>query len=401
MDFLTHIREAMLNLLAGKLRSFLAILGVLVGTGSVVALISSSQLATQHALSQFKTLGTNLLSMSIESGGYDGGQSKKAGAQKIQVSLKDMPKIKAASKQIVLVAPYTTLYQQMRIQDIKSNGEVLGTDDALAQIVKIHVDKGRFVSYLDNYNPFAVIGSKLAAKIRAKGINPIGHQIQIGKDLFTIIGTVKPWKPNLFLFADIDNGAIVPLNASYLVGQGVKINNIMFRLVKNPDIDKVKAALKKKMAQLYPTLQVQFRDPQQIISIVSKQRKTFTWLLGAIGGISLLVGGIGVMNIMLVSVIERRQEIGIRMAIGAHGRDILSMFLIESVILTVFGGIMGIIIGLLASFIIAESSGWGFVIDYLAPVLGFVVSVLVGIVSGFYPAWRASRLDPIQTLTGE
>src|SRR3990167_3297160 len=201
--------------------------------------------------------------MSVESSNDNG--SNKTGAQQIQVGLRDMPKIAQASKQIVLIAPYTTLYQQMYIAGVSVSGEILGADDALAKIVKIEMQRGRFISYLDGYSFYTAIGAKLAEKIREKGVDPMGKQIQVGKNLFTIIGIVKPWQPNLFLFADIDNGAIVPIDTSYLVSSGVQINNIMFRLVKNPDLDAVKTALTTRMSQLFPSMQVQFRDPQQII----------------------------------------------------------------------------------------------------------------------------------------
>ncbi len=151
-------------------------------------------------------------------------------------------------------------------------------------------------------------------------------------------------------------------------------------------------------ATIAPDKQIRFRDPQQIIDIVSKQRSTFTWLLSAIGGISLLVGGIGVMNIMLVSVIERRKEIGVRMAIGARRKDILEMFLIESVVLTGFGGLIGVIIGTVTTLLLALLSGWEYSFHIFPAALGFVVSTGVGMFSGFYPSYRASQLDPIATL---
>ena len=139
-----------------------------------------------------------------------------------------------------------------------------------------------------------------------------------------------------------------------------KIDNILFRLVVDPNLVLAQDAIKKKLAADVPQKKVEFRNPEQIIDIVGKQRKTFTLLLSSIGGISLLVGGIGVMNIMLVSVIERRQEIGIRMAIGAKRSDIMKMFIIESIILSLFGGVLGILIGIFISWMIAFLSGWDY-----------------------------------------
>ena len=302
----------------------------------------------------------------------------------------------------MLAAPYTSLYQTFHFRGQSLSGQVLGATKPIAEIVKIELSKGRFVSQFDKHNFYCVIGEKLAEHMHEQGIlNPLYHQIQVGKYFFTVIGIAKPWEPNLFLFADINDGMIIPLQASYYLSEHAEIHNVLFRLIEKPDLELAKRRLETRMKQLLPGKKVEFRDPGQIIDIVAKQRVTFTWLLGAIGGISLLVGGIGVMNIMLVSVVERRREIGIRMAVGAKRYDILRMFLVEAVILTLFGGIMGIIFGVGCSFILTIVTKWTFHLYLLPPILVFCVSVLVGILSGFYPALRASRLDPIQTLVME
>jgi putative ABC transport system permease protein len=397
MDFISHLKEAFSNLVSSKLRSILAILGVLVGTGSVVALISSSQLATAHALQEFKTLGTNLLAVTLENDPASGADT----AKKRKLTIDLMPEIDQASRQIMQSAPYTVLYQPTRFSKNVLQSQIMGVTENIAGIVKLNIDKGRFISDYDETEYYCVIGADLAKQISKFGIDPLYQQLNVGGTFFTIVGTLQPWPTNFFLFVDINQAVLVPLAASYYLGKDVEINNVLFRLVQDPNLDLAQTELTNRIKQLLPGKKVQIRSPSEIINIVGKQRETFTWLLAAIGGISLLVGGIGVMNIMLVSVVERRREIGIRMAIGAKRVDILQMFLIESVFLTVFGGLIGILLGIAISFFLTVFSGWEFQMFYFPPILGFVVSVLVGILSGFYPAFRASRLDPIQTLQAE
>lgn len=375
------------------MRSFLAVLGILVGTGSVVALITSSQLATTHALAQFKTLGTNLLAVDIEPL-QDNNQTQGGG-----LNLKSIPVLEQASPSILKIAPYINLYQSMTFHGVQVDGPILGATGALADIAKIDIASGRFVSSLDGSSFYCVVGAKLAQTMHDQGYpNPLGQHIQIGQWIFTVIGVAKSWQPNIFMYADIDSGVIVPIQTSYLLSQYAQISNLLVRLVPNSPLMPAQNALQDKLQLLLPNQKINIRNPDQIVAIMGKQQRTFTWLLGAVGGISLIVGGIGVMNIMLVSVIERRREIGIRIAIGARRTDIRRMFLIEAVILTLFGGLIGIVLGLAISYTLAAVTGWGIHWYFMPPLLGFTVSVLVGMASGFYPAVRASKLDPIKIL---
>ena len=280
MHLITHTREALLSLLYSKLRSFLAILGILVGTGSVVALISSSELATQHALSQFKTLGTNLLAMDVQQAQIDGQQNQDSNQPQFTES--DVPFLQEKVSQIRLVAPYINLFDPLIFLGKEYQGQVLGATRDLANIAKIQVAQGRFISYLDVDSYYCVIGDKLAKDIRKQGYDPLGKQVLVGSTYFTIVGILKPWKPNLFIYADIDNGIIIPLQTSYIISKDAQIRNVLFRLVKNPDLKKVQAAIKTQMSYILPHMQIQFRNPQQIIDIVAKQRKTFTFLLSSI-----------------------------------------------------------------------------------------------------------------------
>ena len=240
-----------------------------------------------------------------------------------------------------------------------------------------------------------MLGHDVAKKFQNAGIDPIGKQIRIDNTLFTVVGVAKEWKKNALFVANVDDAVMLPLPAAMLFSSHSSIDQLLVRLSENPDIDKVRALLKTRLTKLLPKHEIFLYDPEQVIKQISAVRHTRDQLLTAIGAISLLVGAIGVMNIMLVSVIERR-EIGIRLAIGAKQRDILKMFLVEAVVLTLFGGLLGVIMGVGISVVLAVVHHWGFKFYLMPPLLGFSVSVFVGILSGIYPAWRASRLDPIE-----
>lgn len=389
-----HIREAFLNLVYAKLRAFLAILGVLVGTASIVALLSSSQLATEHAIAQFKSLGTNLLALHIRQRQTADHKTQ----QQKNVLPADIVKLENISPDIQFAAPYINLFSRSYFAGKKVGRGAVAATAALQPMVKLTIAKGRFISPLDRQHNFCVVGATLAKTIRQQNLSVLGEQLKIGNAYFTIIGILEPWKNNLFFYTDINRSAIIPLPTAYFLNKKAALHDILFRLVKHPDIKSVQQALTRWMAQHYPKLDLRFHNPEQIIHVVAAQRQTFSWLLAAIGGIALLVGGIGVMNIMLVSVVERRREIGIRLAIGARRSDIRRMFLIEAVILTLFGGVLGIMAGLLVTWGITLFTGWAYSWLWLPIILGFTVSVLAGILSGFYPASRAAQLNPIETL---
>jgi len=388
------LKEALSSLYTAKLRSILAILGVLVGTAAIVALIASSRLATNHALSQFKTLGTHLLALNFQSL-----TAADASNAPHSLSLTSINQLEQSSSQVAAAAPYIQLFQPMVIYGKSFSGQIVGTTENFMQIAKVQIEQGRFVLAVDSRSFYCVIGAKIAEQFERHHHHPIGQQLQVGQHFFTIVGVAQRWQPNLFLLLDLNRAIIVPIATTRLLSAEANIQNILFRLTSHPNLPLIRQALSEKMAQLLPNTQLQFRDPGQIIHLVGQQRQTFNWLLIATGGISLVVGGIGVMNIMLVSVVERRREIGMRMAIGAKRFDIACLFLVEAVMLTLFGGIMGVILGLLVTYAIAVVTAWEFYFYWIPVLLGFLVSVFVGMLSGFYPAWRAAQLDPIQCLT--
>ncbi|OGT47701.1 MAG: hypothetical protein A3E83_05390 [Gammaproteobacteria bacterium RIFCSPHIGHO2_12_FULL_41_20] len=397
MKWSDHIKEGLRSLYFSKLRSTLALLGILVGTASVVAMVLGGELATQEALRQFKTLGTDLLALSINTA-----QEESATAEQSNVSLEQALALPSVDTQILRVAPYTQLYYPTHYNGKPLNSTLLGVTDSFAQIVQVKLLQGRFISPFDRYNFYCVIGNRVYEEIKkATYASPLGQQLYIGKNVFTIVGVAAPWQENSFVYADINNSIMLPLLASTMISKYATINNIIMQLTPQANIADIEEHVTYYLQQSLGKKEFFYRSAKELIVKMKAQSQILTVFLGLIGSISLIVGGIGVMNIMLVSVVERRREIGIRLAIGATRRDIGALFLFEAIILALVGGIAGVTLGILITYIVASVWHWPFQLFLLPPLTGFLVSSITGVFFGFYPALRASRWDPIQALRSE
>lgn len=397
MTILKHAESAFINIMAAKLRSFLAVLGILVGTASVVALISCGQLATDKALAQFKTLGTDLLSISIFPKNLGRLDNKKE-----LVSLAQWRQLPQKIRAIRALAPYAIAYQPLSFDGKSLQGVIIGADENLAKIMHISLMSGHFVSFVETFEHFCVIGDGIAQQIKKiTQDNPLGKQIRVGDALYTVIGIAAPWTENGFFNENINQSIITPIAGMALVSANSKINHAVVSLIPESPIDPTVKAITETMNGLGPQLNVFVRSAKQLIKGMENQGRIFTLLLGVIGSISLVVGGIGIMNIMLVSVTERRKEIGLRKAVGARNQDIQALFMTESVFLSLFGGFLGILLGLLVTRVIAWFSAWPFSIHWPPIAAGFFISVMIGIFFGFYPAKRAALLEPMVSLRSE
>lgn len=394
MNLKSHFHQALINVMSAKLRSFLALLGILVGTAAVVALLSCGKLATEKALAQFKALGTNLLSVST----YEQNTNKSHQGQD-QITIEQWRQLPDFIPQVSKIAPYSTTYQPVSFQGKTLNGAIIGADESLAEIIHIDMARGHFVSFVESFEHFCVIGHALAEELKIVTLDePVGKQLRLGASLYTIIGVAAPWKENGFFNEDVNHAIIVPIGGMVLINKDTKINSAVMLLKDDSNIDGLISEIKEFITAHAPDLNVFVRSAKQIIASMESQGKIFTMLLAVIGGISLIVGGIGVMNVMLVSVSERKKEIGIRKAVGARNSEIQTLFLVESVMLSLFGGCFGVLLGLILTWIIAFFNQWPFSLYLVPPAAGFAVSVATGIFFGFYPARRASLLEPMASL---
>lgn len=394
----THTREALKQLLSSKLRAFLAVLGILVGTASVVAMMSIGQLAENQILAQFKSLGINLLSISIFSNDNQGTASNPMAG----LSLQDAENLNTSSSNLTFSAPYISSYGDVIYQGVEQNASTVGITPKMIPMAKLVLDQGRFLSFLDQNNYFCVIGQSLADNLHKQNPNNlINTQIQVGDNIFTIAGILKPWPTNFFFNTDFNQAILIPISTALGMQKNNSVDSIALRVINTSLLPQTELEIKKYIQTHTVNQQVSIRSPKSLIDSMEKSSETMTILLGLIGGISLLVGGIGIMNIMLVSVAERHKEIGIRKAIGAQNKDIILQFLVEAMVLSIFGGVAGMLLGVLIAYIVALTKGWIFAIFLLPPLVGCLVTISVGIFFGFYPAYKASKLDPIQTLRSE
>lgn len=307
-----------------------------------------------------------------------------------------------SDKNILQAAPYTQMFHPIFYNGVQINGMVLGVTHSFADILHVQLEYGRFVSLLDKYEFYCVIGHEIYEALKKITVqNPIGQPLQIGKNIFIIAGVAQPWEENNFVYASIDNAVLVPIMASTILSKYASITNITLRLSSQADISQVEKHISASIAGSLSGKQTSFRSAKELIAKMKKQSNILTVFLGLIGSVSLIVGGIGVMNIMLVSVVERRREIGIRLAVGATRWDIGLLFLVEAVMLSLMGGLLGVVIGILIAYIIALVWHWEFTLFLFPPFAGFSVSAAIGIFFGFYPAYLASRLDPIEALRTE
>ena len=395
----THIREALRQLTASKLRAFLAVLGILVGTASVVAMVSIGKLAENQILSQFKHLGINLLSVSI----YSEGTGTRSANPNASLSVHSAKELQNASPNIHAVAPYVNSYGGLAFKGHALNqGSSIGITSDIYSIAKLSRGTGRLLTFLDKDQYYCVLGydtAKTLAQWTKRSL--IGQQVTIGQTVFTIVGTLQKWPTSFFFNADFNHSILIPLSTAIAIQKSAQINNLAVTIYNTRELSKTEKSVTQYVTQHTIQQKVSVRSPKQLIDSMKKSANTMTLLLGLIGSISLIVGGIGVMNIMLVSVAERRREIGIRLAIGARQRDIQMQFLVESITLSICGGIGGMLLGILATYIVSLYPHWKFTIFLMPPTVGALVSIAVGIFFGFYPAKQASKLDPIQTLRSE
>ncbi len=406
-DILEIIKESVGTLTLNKLRTGLAILGIVIGIGSVIALISLGQATQQSIQQQIQSLGSNLLS--ITPGSVNSGAVRGAAGGATTLTNEDAVAI-ASSPQITDVAAVAPTYSsrsQVIAGSSNTNTSVIGVTPDYATVSNVQIASGNFISTQDQQGmtKVAVLGPQATANLFPDGSSPIGQLIRINNNAFHVIGVTVSKGGTGFL--NQDDNIYIPLSTAQKELFGVNHLTSISVQVKSAnlmtDAENQIGYLLLARHKLNSPAQADFSilSESDILSAATSTTGTFTTLLSGIAAISLLVGGIGIMNIMLVSVTERTREIGLRKALGAKKKIIVTQFLIEAILLTFIGGVVGILLGIGASYVYSLFTGSLFVVSFQAILLAFVVSAGIGILFGWYPASRAASLQPIEALRYE
>ena len=385
---LNILKVALKNIVSNKLRSALTILGLIIGIASVIILVGIGNGANNTVASEVESLGTDILTINISS-------------SDVSLEYSQVENIETLSN-IEAVAPYKNVSATVsRGTTTSAKSSIIATNSNYMNVTNLTISAGRLISDIDleNKSKVCLIGSDLATTLFSL-VDPVGETVKINDDQYTVIGVLTVQGSSMG--TDIDNMLIIPLTTAAYLGVDSSINSLYAKVEDENNIDSTISMVGSYLEQTlgitsdYYTVSSQ----ESMLDTMENVNNTLSLLLGGIASISLIVGGIGVMNVMLVSVTERTKEIGIRKALGAKRKDILIQFLIESLILSVIGGIIGIIVGVLIGNI-AENFGYVFEEDTFIILISFVSSALIGLCFGIFPAYRASKLNPIEALKSE
>ena len=405
MRLLETIRIAFDSLLRQKTRAILTMLGIIIGVGAVIAMVAVGQGAQSAVESQIASLGTNML-MVMPGATFQGGVSSGAGAA-VTLKEEDVEALRERCPAVAAVSPATRTGRQVVAGSMNWSTSVQGGNVEYFKIRDWRLRSGSYFTDQDvrGATKVCLIGQTIVDNLFS-GQDPVGQTIRIAKLPFKIVGTLQPKGQNA-MGQDQDDLIVAPFPTVQRKIQGIDwVSMILVSAVSKQQITEAQAQITELLRirhrlQQWEDNDFMIRTQTDIASAATATSSIMTMLLGSIASVSLIVGGIGIMNIMLVSVTERTHEIGIRMSIGARRSDILQQFLIEAVTLSILGGLIGVALGLLSSNLISKFAGWPVFVSPSSVALAFLFSGLVGVFFGFYPARKASALSPIDALRYE
>ncbi|WP_233972337.1 ABC transporter permease [Pectobacterium versatile] len=374
-------------------RAVLALLGIAVGCGSVVALLNIGHNAEAEAMGVFRGMGSDLLVASVQNRAGNHATGSAPADLDITVLRKNLPDIEAATPLII-----TSTEARLRGRSLSTM--VVGSRAELSDVLELKLAQGRYLSDFDEQSTYIVLGANVAEQWASQGgVAALGECVQVSGYLFEIVGILQPQERNPLVPVSVDDSILMPISGMRRVMPTPQIVSVIVRNGNSDTLMQTGAQLKDYLASLMPKFDIGVQIPQQLLEGMAQQSRMFSWLLAGLGGISLLVGGVGVMNVMVMNVSERRREIGVRMALGARPRDIAGLFLLEAVVLSACGALIGAVCGVVAAWLFVFFSDWSaFSLSGLSLPLGIGSSLAIGLFFGLNPAMTAARLEPVQAL---
>lgn len=409
MSWLELVGIAWQGILDNRMRSILTVLGIIIGIAAVIILLAIGQGASLETQKQIQSLGSNLIYVrpgSVSTASVSQGQGSAA-----TLTYDDVQALREVCPAIGDAAAVYDAFMQVQYAGQNTSTQITATEPNYCDVRNFHTVKGRFFNQadMDSYARVCALGETVVENLFGDE-EPVGKSVMIRGELFEVIGVMEHKGSNQW--RDNDDTVIVPLSTGYnsLFGTnastGRAVKSIVITAKEEDEVNQAQfqitnvLRLRHKIVSPIPD-DFTIRTQADLMQTAQEVTQVFTILLGATAGISLLVGGIGIMNIMLVSVSERTREIGIRKAIGARYSDILSQFVIEAIVLSLSGGIIGIALGLLGADMVGKVMHWTTFVTPISVILSFVVSIGIGLFFGIYPARRAAKLDPIVALRSD
>ncbi|SHM78767.1 putative ABC transport system permease protein [Chitinophaga jiangningensis] len=406
MSIFNLIRLALLALQRNKLRAFLTMLGIIIGVAAVIAMVAIGQGSKESIQSQLGNMGSNMITIMPASNVAGGARLEGSSVQTLTVS--DVDALKKRATLLSAVSPVSSSRGQSISGALNWPTQLQGGNTDYFDIRKLTLQDGILYSESDvaSAAKVCILGKTVVDNLFPSGENPIGKVIRFNKIPLQVIGTLAPKGVSSF-GQDQDDIIVAPYTTiQKRVLATIYLQNILASAVSEDASEEAVnqiTSILRETHRLRPTDENNFqvRTMAELIKTLSSTSSLLTVLLTAIAGISLVIGGIGIMNIMYVSVTERTREIGLRMSIGARGIDILLQFLVEAIIISITGGLIGVVLGITTSEVITLALGWPTLVSRSSIILSFMVCALTGVFFGYYPAQKASRLDPIEALRYE
>ncbi len=419
--FTRSLRAGVRSLALHKLRSLLTTLGVLFGTSSVISMLAIGEGASYEAQEQIKQLGSqNVILRSVKPPDSPNDTNQTSRVVNYGLTRMDRERVEDTFVGIEKVVAVREIQQEVRVKNRSANPRVLATEPAYIDVTGRMVWEGRFITEEDDrsLNNVCVLSTELA-RYYFPLESAVGKRVKIGPDYFDVVGTVAPrmraaddpapageevtgelfvpYQTAMRWFGEIQ----VKMRAGSRDMEQVELHEIIARVGRGEDVPMVAAAARTMLERFHDKRDHDLIVPLELLARAEETKRIFNIVLGSIAGISLLVGGIGIMNVMLATVTERTREIGIRRALGAKRRHIVSQFLVECVLLSVGGGALGVGLGLAIPLLVEEFADMRTIVTPAAPMIAFGISAGVGVIFGLYPAWRAAEMDPVEALRHE